>query len=1296
MSRPSSFRWSTLLAFAGAVATAPCVASVVINEIHYAPDVKQEHVGFVELYNSGPAAVSLAGWYFSNGIDYRFPAGAVIPAEGYVVVAGDPAALTAKFGFSGAYGPWTGNLSGQGERLTLRDGTGTEMATVRYQLGFPWPTVGDAPGNSIELIHPGLDPDLGGNWRASTAAGSNHGPVVLIDPGAGWSYRKGTNEPSAVKGEWRAPDFDDSSWAAGPLPVGYDPDILGPAITGGTKLADMPGAYTTIYLRRRITVTGATEVGALRVEALYDDGYKLWVNGYLVAHANLSVAETPFNGVSLSTRENNTYESQESPIAPGILQEGENVIAVQVVNSSLAASSDCFFDCRLTALFAASQDGPTPGRRNQAYALNAPPAVRQVEHTPAQPHSGDTVLITARVTDPDGVAAVTLEYQVVSPGAYIRFDMPQYATDWTAIPMNDEGAGADVVAGDQVYTAAIPASVQLHRHLVRYRLRVRDVPGAEVQVPYADDPGRNFAYFVHDGVPAWTGSVHPGAAGAAGTPFTVGTNEMNRLPVYHLVALKDDVEAATWRDRSHGDQYFWTGTMVYDGRVYDHIRFRPRGGVWRYAMGKNMWKFDFNRGRDLEARDNWGKKYDTAWTKLNLGACIQQGDFLNRGEQGMFESVGFRLFQLAGVPAENTAYVQYRIVDEAAESKPNDQFSGDFWGIYLACEQPDGRFLSEHGLPDGNFYKMEGGFGDPNNLSADGPVNASDLSAFLNTYNGAAPVESWWRTNLNLKAYYDYQAVVQAIHHYDIADTKNYYYYRNPEDGRWTVVPWDLDLTWADNMYRSGQTGGDEPFKSRVLSGFATASPRYPAISMEFRNRVREVRDLLWNTDEAYRLIDEHVRLLRGTNQFSLLDADRSQWDYNPVMIDGSLTLSSKAGWGRFYQSGAGTKDFAGMVLKMKQYVGYRATNTAFSLDTMAREPNRPAKPGLTHTGPGAFPLNALRFTPGAYSGAGNLASVKWRIAEITRPGHPAYAPDKPLPYEIQPTWESAELGADALREFTFPATDLRVGRLYRARVRYTDDAGRTSNWSDPVEFTAGEPDTAVGAFADLEVSEVMYNPPPDGFEFLELWNRNSGQTVVLAGSKFTAGIQFEFPAGAVLGPGQYGLLLRSTNVAAFRAATGVGDGVAIFGSYDGSLANEGETLTLRAASGSTNELSFTYGVAGPWPSGANGGGRSLVPALGSVHDRNDPAYWRASTLPGGSPGRADPSPSFGFSSVSPQAGGLDLTYVVPEGVTVMVEVSSDLLTWRGMGAAPPGGRMTVPYALTGVGQFVRLRQGGP
>ena len=114
-----------------------------------------------------------------------------------------------------------------------------------------------------------------------------------------------------------------------------------------------------------------------------------------------------------------------------------------------------------------------------------------------------------------------------------------------------------------------------------------------------------------------------------------------------------------------------------------------RGGVWRYSMGKNMWKFDFNRGHEFTARDDYGNEYSIDWDKLNLSAIIQQGDFWHRGEQGLFESVGFRLFDLAGVPSPNTHYVQFRII-ESADEDGSDQFSSDFRGLYLAVEQLDG------------------------------------------------------------------------------------------------------------------------------------------------------------------------------------------------------------------------------------------------------------------------------------------------------------------------------------------------------------------------------------------------------------------------------------------------------------------------------------------------------------------------------------------------------------------------------------------------------------------------------
>ena len=77
-------------------------------------------------------------------------------------------------------------------------------------------------------------------------------------------------------------------------------------------------------------------------------------------------------------------------------------------------------------------------------------------------------------------------------------------------------------------------------------------------------------------------------------------------------------EDCTWNSKYGGDNYRWQGTLVAHGKVYDHVRYRARGGVWRYAMGKNMWKFDFHRGHSFEAWDDFGRKIDTTWDKLNF------------------------------------------------------------------------------------------------------------------------------------------------------------------------------------------------------------------------------------------------------------------------------------------------------------------------------------------------------------------------------------------------------------------------------------------------------------------------------------------------------------------------------------------------------------------------------------------------------------------------------------------------------------------------------------------------------
>ena len=138
----------SLLAGVGLMASVRLEAAIVINELHYAPDVKTEPVEFVELFNPEAQAVDVGGWQLAGGISFRFPAGRSIAPGGYAVVAADSAALRAKFGLSNADGPWMGKLSNQGDKIVLQDSALRVVDEVAYRLGFPWPTVGDAPGYS--------------------------------------------------------------------------------------------------------------------------------------------------------------------------------------------------------------------------------------------------------------------------------------------------------------------------------------------------------------------------------------------------------------------------------------------------------------------------------------------------------------------------------------------------------------------------------------------------------------------------------------------------------------------------------------------------------------------------------------------------------------------------------------------------------------------------------------------------------------------------------------------------------------------------------------------------------------------------------------------------------------------------------------------------------------------------------------------------------------------------------------------------------------------------------------------
>jgi hypothetical protein len=398
----------------------------------------------------------------------------------------------------------------------------------------------------------------------------------------------------------------------------------------------------------------------------------------------------------------------------------------------------------------------------------------------------------------------------------------------------------------------------------------------------------------------------------------------------------------------------------------------------------------------------------------------------------MFEAVSFGLFNLAGVESPRTHWVQLRIIDSAEES-PADQYRGDFWGLYLAVENVDDDFLAEHALPDGNLYKMDVGGPEPQHIAQGAPTDRSDVLRFMNDLQRNKDAK-WWQANVDLPRYYSYRSILECIHHYDIGSEKNYYYFHNLTAKCWQVIPWDVDLTWGNQMYGNGA----EPF-------YRTGLLQHEPFKVDYQARLVELRDLLFNSEQIGALIDEYAAVISQPDGGpSMVEADRAKWDYHPIMSS-QYTMRGKSDPGMFYKSSPG-HDFKGMTQLMKQYVERRSQWIDRTLLVDAHFPATPAivTPNKIDT---LAPTLKLQLSPGI-----SAQRVRWRLAEITDARSDSAKAGQTGKYEITPLWY-AEAGTIA----EIPTKGLEKGHSYRVRARVQDGKGRWSHWSSPIEFTVSQ-----------------------------------------------------------------------------------------------------------------------------------------------------------------------------------------------------------------------------------------------
>lgn len=670
-------------------------------------------------------------------------------------------------------------------------------------------------------------------------------------------------------------------------------------------------------------------------------------------------------------------------------------------------------------------------------------SIPQISHTPLSPKTGESVKVSAQIP---GLQSATLQLQIVEPGSYIRRSDPAFESSWRDFPMEQHG---------EFFITSVPAQLQQHRHLIRYRIKgVSKNSELALFPPHGTNSALNFSWFVYDGLPAFKGASKPGRP----PELSFDPEFLATLPTYHLIANGTDVKNSQWNPRANRKPFL--GTLVYDGHVYDHVTFNNRGQASTYVSGKNKWGFKFNAHDPFAAKNNLGEPYELKWTSFNLNPCASAWAQVNRGMAGLDEALSYRVYKLAGVPSPDTFWIHFRVIDSLAENDAN-QYNTDLWGLYLVVQEKNGTWLKENKLPDGDIFSIDSG---PKHLATNRTRNASSQNR--RTPTASRNSETFWRATLDLPAYYSFHAMNRFVANIDLRPDGNHYLYYRP-DGRTVVLPHDLDMMLIPKHHQPGYV-----VQQQCLE--------IPSLKREYQARARELLDL-FATDKSPiggqigQLVSELSGLLKPSgHQRNWAELDEVMWNWHPRSQHPgqfNVTPYDDHRFGGQWTRTLATPDFDGFYKYVLDFLtdsrprknfrpndgnqlGYGFGFLAFE----ARDDQIPERPKVQFSRGMNFRAGNLTFQVSAFISpvSYQASSVQWRVGHISAPGLKGYVQGKAYRYEVEPHWISEELPANA-NEISIPEKICSAGSTYRVRARYKDATGRWSHWSTPIQFVPTE-----------------------------------------------------------------------------------------------------------------------------------------------------------------------------------------------------------------------------------------------
>ncbi|MSU62135.1 MAG: hypothetical protein EXS31_07030 [Pedosphaera sp.] len=393
-------------------------SNVILNEIMFDPISGENADEYVELYNRSGQTVALGGWMLSGDIDFTFAANAVIPANGFLIIARDLPHLRGGYPHlndSNSAGNYSGSLkNSRGHVRLLRkealDATGVEVLhvmtdEVTYESGGRWGKWSAGGGSSLERIDSRADGRLAPNWADSDE--SNRSDWVTIEHTGVLDNGNGAADSLQIflmgAGECLIDDVEVFRPGSTNLiaNASFTTDFAGWVPQGNqvyTTWQSAGGIDNSPCMHLRATGRGDTGANRVRVP--------------------IPSAGRPTQNQTATIRAKVRW------------LKGSQYILLRMHGNWLEATGN----------ITTARNLGTPGKSNSRALVNAPPAITDVIHSPALPAVSQKITVSARVADPDGLAALYVNY---------RLDP---ATNYTRLAMEPRGAG--------YFTALIPGQAQ--------------------------------------------------------------------------------------------------------------------------------------------------------------------------------------------------------------------------------------------------------------------------------------------------------------------------------------------------------------------------------------------------------------------------------------------------------------------------------------------------------------------------------------------------------------------------------------------------------------------------------------------------------------------------------------------------------------------------------------------------------------------------------------------------------------------------------------------------------------------